>query len=361
MKKKPLKIGVIGLGRIGWDFHCPALVKHHDFVLAGVVDTLPERCAEAKARYGCPAFADYRELLEKVPLDAVVVASPTHLHLPMAVAALKQGIHVLLEKPMALDAKEAAAIERAARRYRRVLTVYQPHRMAAYFQHLKRLIDSGVIGKVYHIRRGLFSFSQRNDWQSLRRFGGGMLANFGAHGLDQVLQLAGCDIDRVFCRLGRVASLGDAEDVVKVVIQTRAGVLGEVDINQACVMPLYEFEVLGTTGAISLKGRELHVRSFLPAQLPTRQLEQGLASAGRQYPAGGPTCKDQVIPVDERYAVDVYADFARAIRNGTQPQVKPQESVSLIDLIDRCRRTSGDMVVTPIRDMRLKASRGSKT
>lgn len=350
--RKPLRVGVIGLGRIGWDFHCATLSKHPEVVLAGVADTVPERCLEAATKYGCPALPDYRRLLDEVELDAVAVASPTHLHRRMAEDALKRGLHVLLEKPMAVNVREAEAIVRMAQRHKRVVTVYQPHRLAAYFQHVRRVIDSGMIGQVYHVRRGVFSFSQRNDWQSLRRYGGGMLANFGAHAMDQVLQLIGYDVERVFCRLGRVASLGDADDVVKMVVQTRQGALGEVDINQACVQPLYEMEVIGTHGVISLHGKELHVRSFRSSQLPARQLDRSLASAKREYPSGGVACQDQVVPIDNRYAVDVYADFARAIRTRRSPVVKPEESVALIGLLDRCRRFSRRIIATPIRARR---------
>ncbi len=350
---KPLRIGVIGLGRIGWDFHCAILSKHPSFLLVGVADTEPDRCREAEATYGCPAFTDYRELLEKVPLDAIAIASPTHLHRAMSEAALARGLHVMLEKPMALNTRQAEAIAKAAQQHKRVLTVYQPHRVAAYFQQLRQVVESGIIGKVYHVRRGMFSFSQRNDWQSLRRFGGGMLSNFGAHAMDQVLQLIGYDVERVFCRIGRVASLGDADDVVKIVVQTRQGILGEVDINQACVQPLYELEVIGTTGVISLHGREIHVRSFRPSQLPAKRLDRSLASAKRAYPMGSVEYKDQVIPVEDRYTVDVYADFAQAIRTKRPPLVKPDESVALVELIDHCRRYSRKVIVTPIRAQQL--------
>ncbi len=344
-----LRIGVIGLGRIGWDFHCGEIARQRAFQLVGVADAMPERCREATDKLGVAAFADYRELLRTVPMDAVTIASPTHLHAPMAREALRRDLHVLLEKPMALHAREAALLVREAARRQRILTVYQPHRLAAYFQQVRRIIASGVIGQVYHVRRGLFSFSQRNDWQSLQRYGGGMLANFGAHALDQVLQLIGYDVARLFCRCGRVASVGDAEDVVKIVIETRAGVLGEVDINQACTRNLYELEVIGTTGVIALRDKALEVRTFRPAQLKRPCLDGALASADRRYPAGGVAISDKVVPVDARLGLDLYADFARAIRDGRPPAVTPAEALTLMRLLDRCRKASGEIVVTPIR------------
>ncbi len=351
MRKTKLKIGVIGLGRIGWQFHCATLAKHAEFKLIGVADPERDRRAEAEHEYGCAAFADYRHLLKMNGLQAVAIAAPTHLHRPMASAALRQGLHVMLEKPMAATVRDGEYIARTARACHRRLTVYQPHRVAAYFQHVRRLIATGKIGTVYHVRRGLFGFSRRNDWQSLQKYGGGMLNNYGAHALDQVLQLVGYDVRRVFCNLRRVASLGDAEDVVKIVIETKQGLIGEVDINQACAQSLYDLEVIGTTGVITLQTGQsnvLHVRRFSKAALKPKRLDRKLASANRQYPSDQIAFKEETIPVNKQFAVDVYRDFARAIRTGTVPFVDPRETLALMRIMAQCRCDAERIRFTPL-------------
>ena len=175
MAERRLRIGVAGLGRIGWQFHCKTLAQHPDFELAAVQDIEPERRREAETTYGAVAYAAFADLLRHPDLDVVTIATPTHLHRDMALDALRAGCHVVLEKPMAQDTQEAEAIVRAAARRGRLLTVYQPHRTMAYFQHLVRILQSGKIGEVYHVRRALFSFARRDDWQSLRRDGGGLV------------------------------------------------------------------------------------------------------------------------------------------------------------------------------------------
>lgn len=249
---------------------------------------------------------------------------------------------------MAQTVRDGEAIVRTARACRRVLTVYQPLRAAAYYQQVRRLIAGGKIGTVYYVRRGMFNFARRNDWQSLRKFGGGMLNNYGAHALDQVLQLVGYDVKRVFCALRRVASLGDAEDVVKIVFETKRGLIGEVDINQACAQSLYELEAIGTTGVIAYKAGQLHVRRFSPAELKPKHLDRKLASARREYPSDSIAFKEETIPVDARYEVDVYRDFARAIRAGTAPFVDPRETLALLRITARCRRNAERIRVTPL-------------
>ncbi|MBT4823326.1 MAG: Gfo/Idh/MocA family oxidoreductase, partial [Lentisphaerae bacterium] len=203
-----LKIAVAGLGRIGWNFHAKRIDASADFELAAVGDTVPERRAEAEDVFGCRSYADFATMIAEESLDAVVIATPTHLHLDMTLAAFEAGLDVLLEKPMASNLTEATEIVEAAEKLGRVLTVYQPHRLNAYFQHLKAIVDAGQIGRITQVLRGSFSYSRRNDWQSLQEYGGGMLNNYGAHFLDQVLQLIGYDTKRVVCDLQKVASLG---------------------------------------------------------------------------------------------------------------------------------------------------------
>ena len=346
MARRRIRIGVAGLGRIGWRFHCARIGGSRDFELAAVSDTDAARRREAESCYGCRAFADYGAMLAEGNLEAVTIATPTHFHKSHALAAYRRGLHVFLEKPIGCNAAEAEAIVRAAKRAGRVLTLYQSQRAAAWFQQVRRIAASGRIGTVYHVRTGLFGYRRRNDWQSLERFGGGMLRNYGAHCLDHALVLTGYDVKKVFCTLRRVASLGDTEDVVKIVYETRGGVVGEVDINQACALPPYEFEVYGTTGAVAKEGKTLRVRYFSARGLRRKKLDASLASGGRRYPSDAIRFREKVVAVDARYEVDVYKDFARAIRTGSAPFVTAKEALAVMKLMERCRRDAGRVVET---------------
>jgi len=339
-----IRVGVAGLGRIGWHFHCKTLAGHPDFDLVAVQDADEGRLREAKETYGVATFGRLADMLRSAGLEVVAIATPTHLHREMAGEALRSGCHVMLEKPMAASARETEAIVRSAARHGRVLTVYQPHRAAAYFQHLRRILASGKIGQVYHVRRGMFNYVRRNDWQSLRRYGGGMLNNYGAHALDQVLQLVGCDVARVFCSLRRVASLGDADDVAKVLFETRRGSLGEVDINQASAVSPYELQVWGSRGSITLANGVFGIRYFEEGDLPPKPLDRSLASANRAYPSDDIPWREETVVVDAGLEVDVYADLAAAIRGGRPPLVQAKEALAVMRLIERCREDSGRVV-----------------
>jgi predicted dehydrogenase len=347
MTKRPIRIAVAGLGRIGWCTHCARLAESPDFELAAVADMEPERRAEAEEVHGCRAYADVETMLDKAQLDVVVIATPTHLHRAHSLAAFRRGLHVYLEKPMALDLAEARSIARAARRAKRVLSVYQPHRAKAWFQQVLRLVASGRLGEVYHVRVCLSGYRRRDDWQGLKRFGGGMLANYGAHAMDLALALTGSDVRKVFCNLRRVATLGDAEDVVKAIYETRAGKVGEIDINQACALPPPMFEAFGTLGAVRRDSVDvLTVRYFSRRQLKPKKLNSHLASAGRKYPDADIVFTEKQVAVNPRHEVDVYKDLARAIRTGSPPFIEPPETLAVMKLMERCRAEAGRIVST---------------
>lgn len=343
-----LRIGVAGLGRIGWSFHCRSIGESRDFELAAVADTDADRRSEAAETYGCETFETFEDMVDGAGLDAAVIATPTHLHKQHALAAFGKGLHVYLEKPMAMTLDEAEAIVAEAKRAGRVLTVYQPHRARAYFQHAMRIARSGRIGEIYHVRRGLFNYVRRNDWQALLKYGGGMLNNYGAHCLDQVLFMTGYNIRQIMCSLRRVATLGDAEDVVKVAYETSEGMVGEVDINQACTRKPYEFEIYGTQGVLAKEGNELVSRSFDKAELAPKELDESLASADRKYPRDDIPVVEHREEINPEYDVDVYADFAKAIRVGSRPLVHPEESFNVMKVMQQCREAAGQ-----IRDTRL--------
>ncbi len=269
-----LKTALIGLGRIGMAYHLPEILKHPEYRLIAVADVDPSRLEEASALSGARGYVDYREMLRKEELDLVVIASPTLFHKEQAVAAMAAGCGVILDKPMAADLSSTREIAAAAETYGRRITVYQPHRFFALSTVVRRVLDSGVLGEVFQMRRCTSNYVRRSDWQALKKYGGGMLNNFGSHYIDQLLYFSGETVKKVFCRLQCVATLGDAEDVVRIVMETEKGAVLDVDINQAAAIYPEPLLIHGKYGAARLEkdseGKEvLHVRWYDPKELPS--------------------------------------------------------------------------------------------
>src|SRR5216117_2957999 len=132
-----LRCAVIGAGGIGVE-HLHSLTTCHRAAAVAIAEVSPQRSREACARYNVPlSYADYRELLEQPDIDAVTIALPNHLHASVAIEALKARKHVLLEKPMATNAKEAAKIIETANKMKRTMMVGQNFRFNRHTQNAK--------------------------------------------------------------------------------------------------------------------------------------------------------------------------------------------------------------------------------
>jgi predicted dehydrogenase len=127
------------------------------------------------------------------------------------------------------------------------------------------------------------------------------------------------------------------------VVETRKGIIGEIDINQASAVPGHSLQVWGTNGVVSLSSRrgEIQVKHFAPESLAPKELDLSLASRDRKYPTDQIPFREEIVSVDPDLQVDVYADFADAIRSGKPPFVRPHEPLAVMRLIDRCREDSG--------------------
>ena len=190
----PLRIGVIGLGM--GRHHIAAYQTHPAAEVVAVADMDKVRLTEIADKYGVARrYLTAEDLLDKESLDIVSIATPNKLHMPIAVAALKAGCHVLCEKPMAMNAGEARQMIAAAQTAGKRLMINFSYRFTDQSMALKAQVDAGVLGDVYfartlwHRRRGLPKFG---GWFGQKELsGGGPLIDLGVHRLDLALWLMG--------------------------------------------------------------------------------------------------------------------------------------------------------------------------
>ncbi len=352
--RKTLRCAVVGLGRIAWEFHLPQICKQDGFELAAVVDPSRERREEACREFRAPkAFATLDELLAVETPDLAVIASPSLFHTEQTIAALRHGCDVFCDKPLALNLKDARAMFAAARGCGRKLMSYQQHRISSEAETIRSIIDSGKLGRIYLFEHHVSNYVRRNDWQAYLRNGGGMLLNYGSHYIDQLLYLLNDTAADVKSELLRIASAGDAEDVVRALITTSRGTLLDININQAAALPLPEWRICGTRGAAlysSASGQDWRLRYYLPDDLPPISADTGLAAANRRYPRENIPWHDETlspVPADRNaYYRHCYDYFAL----GKPPLVKPPETLELIRVLEECRRTASAATPKPERE-----------
>lgn len=340
---KTLKTAVVGLGRIGWGTHIPKILQHPgQFSLVAVVDVSPERLAEAKEKYGVNGYADIPSMVAAEKPDLLVIASPTHLHRAHACAAMEAGCDVFLDKPMAESYESACAIAKCAEETGRKLMIFQPVRAHTDTNQLMELIASGKIGPLKSIRFTRMGYSRRSDWQSFKKYGGGMLTNYGAHHIDQLLYMSGEKISKLFCTTDVVATMGDADDVARIFMQTESGVRLDVDINQAAALVDTEWSIYGQYGAIrsqkSADGKpQFRMRYFDPTTVPAPEASESLAAADRKYNHDVPLpWVEEVIDLDSNYSIDFYQKVYEYFGEDKAPFVPVEETLYLMELIHRC-------------------------
>ena len=345
---KPLRAVVVGLGRIGFGFHAPAITKNPGFQLAGVADPLPERRTEAAAKWSIPSFESLEAMLDAVRPDVVVVASPSEFHAGHALAAYAHGAHVLCDKPVARTVAELDTMLAAARAAGRRFLAYQPARLVPEVRALKALLGRGLLGPIHLIKRARCNYERRSDWQALQAHGGGMLNNYGAHCLDELISLTDAEpIRTVYCETRRVVTAGDAEDVVKAVLVTARGCLLDLDISQASALPGPPWQVCGSLGGAQWDeaARCWRIRYIRPEEAPPPAIQTGLAAKGRLYQTEKLPWREETFSADAFPEPDYYEAAWRYFARGEAPPVTPEESRLLLALIERCRASAASGAV----------------
>ncbi len=340
---KQLRTAVVGLGRIGWQFHLPEISSNKGFQLVAVVDPLTERLTQSERAFGIKGYSDYQDMLASEKPDLVVIASPTKFHCEQAVMAFEHGCDVFCEKPVVLDLREMDVIIESQRRFGRKFMVYQPHRACSDIVCLKYIISLGLLGRIYMIKRCCSAFRRRNDWQALKTNGGGMLNNYGSHYIDQLLYLTDRPISDIKCIRRNIVSLGDAEDVVKIVMETDDDMILDVDINMASAFEMHPWQVLADNGSavLDVNSNMWVVKYFVPDELQDVFINAGLAAKGRSYSNG------ETIPwrlkefrLSDFAPIDYYQKCYEYFALDDEPFIDIDESRRLIEVIEKSRNNS---------------------
>jgi predicted dehydrogenase len=249
------RVGVVGAGAIAQLAHLPVLAKMRGVTLVGICDNDRPKARALADRFGIPdAFTDIEDMLELDEIDAVVVATPNHLHEPHVLSALAAGVDVLCERPLALTTKGVERILSAANRSGRKVVVGNNHRFRTDVQALARFIHGGELGKVTGIRAGAYQFRRPSEGWRLRRpeSGGGAFFDHGAPLLDLALWLAEApEAERVTAAMERARGASAVEESMLATIECATGMVTVIDVSDSYIgqEERWWFEILATRGS----------------------------------------------------------------------------------------------------------------
>ena len=312
-----LRAGVVGLGMMGRN-HVRVWDEAVDGVdLVAVADPDPEAVRRAAHGRAARGYASAEEMLASEPIDLLSIVAPTSLHLPIALAALAAGSHVLVEKPIAATREEAEQMMAAAARAGRILTVGHIERFNPAILELRRRLAAGELGRIFEVRAtrlGPFPARIRDV---------GVVVDLAPHDLDIMRFLLGSDPVRLYAETEQRIHTNH-EDLFVGLMKFANGAVGVVDINWLTPTKVRTISVTGERGmyvADYLAQDLVFYRNPHAVRTPSGEVE---AAAVDSVAEGEMTRR--IIDRREPLLVEL-TEFARAVREGGPAPVDPHEAM----------------------------------
>ena len=244
-RKQPTRYAFIGAGAIAQRRHLPECSANPDAVVAAIADPVKGRAAEQAERFGGVAFTRWEKMLDETDLDAVVVATPNALHAPQTIAALKRGLHVLVEKPMATTRTEARQMIAAAKKAKRHLMVGMNQRLMPAHIKAREVLKRGTLGRVLSFETSFkhggpdgWSVDGASSWFFKKKLAVlGVNGDLGIHKADLMRYLLGEEFTHVGGQVTtRDKTLPDGrpipvDDNAWLTLKTESGAIGSINIS----------------------------------------------------------------------------------------------------------------------------------
>ena len=337
---KPIKIGVVGLGRIGMSVHRSCLKARPDkFEVVAACDLIPERYQKFQKEFGCRGYDNIVDLINDPEVEVVDIATRSCDHYKHAKMALLAGKSVLVEKPFCEtyeEAKELIALGSQPQGPR--VFVRHNRRFEAGFMKVNEIIDSGILGIVYEVRLARNGYQRRDDWQTIKEFGGGQLLNWGPHIADHAIQFCGGKYEAMFADLKRVTAVGDAEDHIKIILKGVNGRVVDMEISGGVAIKTPEYMVYGTRGTLVSEGKNLRVKYLDPeVELPDIKANPETPVEGADYGSNGPLqWIEELIemPFDPHETEEIWDYFYESYRNFKPYPITSEQACNVVKLLE---------------------------
>lgn len=327
-EQRPLCLALVGCGAVTENFHLPVVTRSSLVEPRALVDKNEERAGELSARWGIEDTLTDAEALEG-DVDAAIVAVPHHLHATISTALLRRGIHVLVEKPMALSGEECREMIAAARGSGATLAVGLVRRFYRNSRYVKRILDQGMLGPVRSFRYeegGVFDWDVASASAFSPDASGGVLWDTGAHVLDLLTWWLG------ECRVAdyRDDAFGGVEAECELELALPGGGRGRVLLSRLRKL----------SNSVRIEGEKGAVRTGTGWNDPVR-----LAVSGSELALEGEVCEGKVRHEKLSELFDrQLEDFVEAVRTGRDPLVSGEDASRSVELISRCGGACGDLI-----------------
>ncbi|UFN48232.1 oxidoreductase [Roseomonas sp. OT10] len=345
----PIRVLLVGFGLAGQFFHAPLLTRTEGMEMAGVVTSAVAKANAALP--GVPVFPDAVTAFREAGAALAVIAAPTGLHAALAEAALRAGLHVVVDKPFTSTLAEAQALAELARAEGRLLTVFQNRRWDADFLEVGRLVREGRLGRVaqFESRYDRFRPEVTDRWRERAGPGAGLWFDLGAHLLDQALVLFGAP-EAIRAELAIQRPGGEADDWFHAVLRYPDGL--RVILQGGSLLPDHglRFAVHGTGGSYVKHGLDTQALAMRDGKGP------GDAGWGEDPLPGLLTLADgrrESWPVRSPGSYECFYQGVRdAIRQGSEGPVTLDQALTCMTVLEAAVTSSERRAEVPLGPLR---------
>lgn len=233
-----LRIGIIACGKVTEIIHLPAYKEIKGISVVAVCDPNLERARWTAEQFGIPkVYKTHEEMLARERLDAVSVNSPHKFHAKHTIDAARAGCHVLVEKPIALSAKDIRAMIAACKKAGKILMVEQALRFTPHAYKARQIVTSGQLGKLYTVR-GHFGHAGPENWSpegkwflQKKEAQGGSMLDLGVHQIDLIRYISGKEVTEVSAFLETLQKRIDVEDNGVALLRFSDGTIGTFEAS----------------------------------------------------------------------------------------------------------------------------------
>ena len=331
---KRITFGIIGCGTIA-HFHAKAIAAMEGAELIGAADVSAESAQRFADTHGVRAYGSVEEMLSDKEVDAVCVCTPSGFHAEGAIAAIRAGKHVMIEKPLAITNEDCDRLIRAADEVGVTAGVITQYRFSPAIQRLKELLDGGKLGKIISAELVMKynrtqAYYDSSSWRGTWQLDGGSLMNQGIHGVDAMLYVMGA-AKSVFGYTGTLTHEMEAEDTACAAVAFQNGAFGSVHSTTSIYRGYPRNLVIsGTKGTVSVKDDRI---DFIDAE-NVENVEVAPTFVGTGYA--------NAADIDISGHIFQLSDFAQAIRDGREPVITLREAkkdVTFINAVYESART----------------------
>lgn len=341
-----IRFGIIGYGFMG-HIHCKHLMAMDNYEVVAVCDIDEKKMNDAPE--GIKKYNNMDDLLMNDDINTVLIVVSNHVHLEAVIKSAKAGKHILCEKPAALSVEDFDEMMKVVKECGVKFTVHQQRRWDLDFRTAKEVYDRSKVGEIYTIQSKLYGFNgNMHDWHVYKKFGGGMLYDWGVHLIDQMLWMVDSRVKTIFADVRNVINI-EVDDYFKIIIRFENGITGEIELGTYFLADKEKwFErhwfIGGNKGSMYIDGFKPDGKIIKTTRLLTNVLGETTMTASGPTRSFGPPAEGVIITEDlpkvDADQLMYFDNFQKAMDGQEEFIVKPDEVRRVLKFMAAVRESS---------------------